>query len=541
MLRGSLASHADLEQILATIAVIVLAIIVHQQSSSRDGKKTKSGGKRNLVFMVSDGMGPASLSMTRSFRQLQRSLPINDVLVLDQNLIGTSRTRSDDSLVTDSAAGATAFSCGLKSYNGAISMLPDYTPCGSVLEAAKAAGYMTGLVTTTRITDATPATFASHVLYRGEEDLIAQQEIGEHPLGRAVDLLMGGGRCHFMPNTTEGSCRGDDRDIISLAQEKHGWNYVHSKRDFDGLKLGSAVKLPLLALLANENMPFEIERRHVEDQWPSLKDMTQTALRALEAATQDSEKGFFLMVEAARIDHAGHGNDPAAQVHEVLAYDEAFTSVLDFLDNSSTTGALIASSDHDTGSLSVARQLTSDYPEYLWYPEVLVNVSHSAEYLSKQLKEYVADHDQISEKDLKSYIDEELVQNGMGILDATNEELERVVKHEIPTAYMFAAMISRRAQLGWTTHGHSAIDVNIYGSEGTETMRGNHENIEIGKFLSDYLSVDVDAVTHDLREKAEAHDSDVSAAWNFGRLPSEEDRMSVSRYYAEHSDLETSF
>ncbi len=74
----------------------------------------------------------------------------------------------------------------MKSYNGAISILPDYTPCGTVLEAAKRAGYMTGLVVTTDITDATPACFASHVKLRQMEDLIAQQEVGEHPLGRGM-------------------------------------------------------------------------------------------------------------------------------------------------------------------------------------------------------------------------------------------------------------------------------------------------------------------------------------------------------------------
>jgi alkaline phosphatase len=170
--------------VLATAAVIVLAVLSQHQTSHPGNQKPKPTGKRNLIFMVSDGMGPASLSMTRTFRQLQGGLPIDNTLVLDQHLIGSSRTRSSSSLVTDSAAGATAFSCGMKSYNGAISMLPDYTPCGTVLEAAKKAGYLTGLVVTTDITDATPACFASHVKMRTEEDLIAQQEVGEHPLGR---------------------------------------------------------------------------------------------------------------------------------------------------------------------------------------------------------------------------------------------------------------------------------------------------------------------------------------------------------------------
>lgn len=128
--------------VVATAAVIVLGVLLSQ--SQQAPQKTKQNGKRNLIFMVSDGMGPASLSLTRSFRQFEGDLPINDILQLDQHFIGSSRTRSSSSLVTDSAAGATAFSCGRKSYNGAISMLPDHTPCGTVLEAAKRAGYITG-------------------------------------------------------------------------------------------------------------------------------------------------------------------------------------------------------------------------------------------------------------------------------------------------------------------------------------------------------------------------------------------------------------
>ena len=85
--------------LLATAAVIVLAVLSQHQTSQQDHKKPKAVGKRNLIFMVSDGMGPASLSMTRSFRQLQGGLPIDDVLVLDQHFIGSSRTRSSSSLV----------------------------------------------------------------------------------------------------------------------------------------------------------------------------------------------------------------------------------------------------------------------------------------------------------------------------------------------------------------------------------------------------------------------------------------------------------
>lgn len=305
--------------------------------------------------MVSDGMGPASLSLTRSFRQHIDGLPINDTLTLDQHLWGSSRTRSSNSLVTDSAAGATAFSCGKKSYNGAISIVPpNYEPCGTVLEAAKRAGYTTGLVVTTDITDATPACFASHVVIRALNDDVAVQEIGDGPLGRVVDLMLGGGRCHFLPNTTSGSCRQDDYDVAGKAQKDFGWTYLDNREGFDSLKAGEDVKLPLMGLFAGRDIPFELDRRNMNDVYPSLSEMAQTAIRALEKATEKSDKGFFLMIEGSRIDHAAHNNDPAAHVREVIEYDRTFKSVLDFLDQSKTEGILVATSDHETGGLATA-------------------------------------------------------------------------------------------------------------------------------------------------------------------------------------------
>lgn len=498
--------------LLATVAVVVLAV-VYQHESSIDRSKPRSGGwgpdgkptgKRNMIFMVSDGMGPTSLSLTRSWRQYTSGLPIDDVLVLDKHLIGSSRTRSSSSLVTDSAAGATAFSCGFKSYNGAISVLPDHTPCGTVLEAAKRAGYMTGLVVTTRITDATPACFAAHANRREYEDLIAEQMIGHYPLGRVVDVLIGGGRCHFLPNTTEGSCRADDKDVVALAKDKYGFSYVDNRKDFDHLN-PEGVKLPLLALLASTDIPYEIDRVHVSDVYPSEGEMARFALATLQAATKDSDKGFFLMIEGSRIDHAGHGNDPAAQVHEVMAHDEAFASVLDFLEDDEVEGVLVSTSDHETGGLATARQLHETYPLYRWYPEVLANASHSGEHLSREWHEYLNEvSDATSRKDKSDKV-AELVTSGLGIADYTQEELDAVIdaKPIWPPSYLFADMISRRAQIGWSTHGHSAVDVNIYASNPDHApgLVGNHENIEVGQFIADYLDLDLEPITTELKDK----------------------------------------
>jgi alkaline phosphatase len=516
--------------LVATAIAIALAVLYshHEQTQPSHGHSNhgkKPHGKRNLIFMVSDGMGPASLSLTRSFRQHVDGLPIDDVLSLDRHYLGSSRTMSSNSLVTDSAAGATAFSCGLKSYNGAISMLPGFTPCGTVMEAAKRAGYTTGLVVTTDITDATPACFVSHVNYRMEEDSIAAQEVGEHPLGRVVDLMLGGGRCHFLPNSSDGSCRQDNRDIVKMAQEKYGWNYVDSRAGFDKLKLGSAVKLPLLGLFAPSDIPFEIDRRTMNDVYPSLNEMARTALKALEAATQDSEKGFFLMIEGSRIDHAGHGNDPAAQVHEVIEYDKTIQTVIDFIDRSDIDGTMVSTSDHETGGLAVARQIHPTYPQYKWLPQALANASHSSEYLGKQLFNYIYTYDPPDKKDLEAYVRNTIVQKGLGIEDAGDEEIKAILDNIVSADYVLADMVSRRAQIGWSTHGHSAVDVNIYGTSGAEILRGNHENTEVGNFLRDYLDLDLTDITNELREKAKTFDGDFKAAagsW-MGARPNEEE------------------
>lgn len=458
--------------------------------------------------MVSDGMGPASLALTRGYRQHIEQLPASDVLTLDRHFWGSSRTRSSNSLVTDSAAGATAFSCGKKSYNGAISVLPDGKPCGSVLEAAKRAGYTTGLVATTYVTDATPACFAAHVARREQMDEIARQEVGDGVLGRSVDLILGGGRCYFLPNTTEGGCRKDDVDVTKIAQDKHGWTYVDSRAGFDALAGGDKASLPLLGLMAPANVPFELDRRSQNDVYPSLKEMATTALRALERATKDSDRGFFVMIEGSRIDHAGHINDPAAQVHEVLAYDATFRAVLDFINSTDTETVLVATSDHETGGLATARQLPGQkYPEYDWYPEVLDRATASCEHLAGQLQAHVDSSSASGGKAaLRQYINKELVRKGLGVDDATDAELDALVAAAADreaTTSLFTDIISLRAHIGWSTHGHTAVDVNIYssGGPGTEVIRGNVENIEVGQFLSSYLDVDVEAITEELQSK----------------------------------------
>lgn len=464
--------------------------------------------KQNIIFMVTDGMGPASLSLARSFRQFRDKLAIDDTLTLDKYLIGSSRTRSNDSLVTDSAAGATAFSCALKAYNGAIGVTPDKVPCGTILEALKLRGYLTGLVVTTRITDATPAAFSAHADYRFQEDLIAEHQLGEYPLGRMVDLILGGGRCHFLPASVAGGCRADSRDLVAEARAK-GYLYVGSRQEFDALQLGDNVSLPLLGLLAPADIPYDIDRD--ERKHPSLAEQTRTALRSLSKASADSDNGFFLLVEGSRIDHAGHQNDPAAQVREVLAFDAAFQEVVDFIDASDVDTLVISTSDHETGGLVTARQVSPSYPDYLWYPEVLLNARHSGEYVTKKIMRQKG----LGHRQFVKYV-QRVFDQDMGLVNHTRQEAEEVVRLSSSAGHLLEYlnnMISVRSQTGWTTHGHSAVDVNIYAYSNSERidaalyqrgpytgLLGNHENIEIGAFMEKLMGVSLQSVTGLLKD-----------------------------------------
>lgn len=286
---------------------------------------------------------------------------------------------------------------------------------------------------------------------RGEEDRIAEQQLGDYPLGRMVDLMLGGGRCHFLSNSTSGSCRGDDRDLVKEAQDKWGFDYIDSRAGFDKLNKGKGIKLPLLGLFAPKDIPYDLDRK--DEDYPSLDEMAEFALNALTEATKDSEKGFFLMVEGSRIDHAGHGNDPAAQVHEVLAYDKTFKRVLEYVNNNAAV--LVSTSDHETGGLALARQLHDSYPQYLWYPQVLANASHSSEHLGAALAAFDGDKDETLD-----FIRNDILKEGLKITDQSDEEIKKLYDSKTFADYVIADMISRRAQIGWSTHGHSGVDVN---------------------------------------------------------------------------------
>jgi len=149
----------------------------------------------------------------------------------------------------------------------------------------------------------------------------------------------------------------------------------------------------------------------------------------------------------------------------------------------------------------------------------------SAEHASRLLRSHTTDEGD----NLKSFISEELVKKGLGIANPKDAEIQLILDNPQLSSYYFSDMISRRARIGWSSHGHTAVDVNIYGSAGSDALRGNHENIEVGKFLREYLDVDVDSVTEELVEKTKTF-SIYGVDWT-GKIPGEEMLQSAERQH----------
>lgn len=452
--------HLTPTSLLFTLAFILpgLAAPVPQVVSQT---QSPSDPPQNVILFISDGLGPAGVTMARDY---VRDVLGGSGLVLDGILTGSVRTFATDSRITDSAAGATAYSAGVKTYNGAISVDTLRRPLGTILEAAEDEGLATGLVATSRITHATPAAFASHVPDRNMENEIAAQM-----MERGVDVILGGGKEFFV---TEGGKREDGRDLIQEARTK-GYHVIESRSE-----LGD-VHTPVLGLFASGHMAFEIDRDSTDQ--PSLVEMTQKAIELLE----DDPDGFFLMVEGSRIDHAAHENDAAAQLHDILAYDQAIAAALDYARRHGNT-LVVSVSDHETGGLSVGRD-----GKYFWDPVMLSRVQTSREVIVGAFQKQAA-------------APGEIMSRYAGIAELTAAEDSLLRNAGVDAGLLHDAVehiISTRAALGWTTGGHTAVDVNLYAfGPGSEKLAGHHDNTHVGKVIAELLNLDLEAVTVKLRQ-----------------------------------------
>lgn len=464
------------------------------ETEDEDGSNGGNGGPTNVILYIGDGQGMPHISAARylkAYREDAEEFPLNVTdtpLHLDRHEAHGSVTtfpNDPEQFVADSAATATSIgsncpdcaasatevSAGVKTYNGAIGGIienGEFVHTRSVLEEARDMGYATGLVSTSRMTHATPAAFAAHVPDRGMEDEIARQYIEESD----VDVLFGGARQYFMPESRE----DDDLDLINAAQGK-GYEYVE-----DANGLNSLSEAPALGLFSEEShMSYYVDRKNGKTDEPGLPDMAEKAINLLEAEGGDT--GFFMMVESARIDHASHANDPAV-VQEQLEADETVGTLLDYAEEHEDT-LVISTADHECGGLS----LGVDGPYQVNF-DVLDELDASNEVLDPAIEEIPS---QVSGSDAEVAsvsLQEEAVEvftELTGIDDVTESEAQ-----ELRSFYRQPReIINERARIGWNSMGHTGEDIPTYAhGPGADFFDGANDNTDIAQVMFEAIGAE---------------------------------------------------
>jgi alkaline phosphatase len=312
------------------IAVLALLSVTTLISATEKSKTKKA---KNVILLIGDGMGLSQISyglITSTNRMnLERF-----------KCVGLSKTSSSQQKITDSAAGATAFSCGKKTYNGAVAVDDNRQPIKTILEIAEEKNYATGLVATCAITHATPAAFIAHQPSRE-----MYEEIAADFLKTDIDLFIGGGLDNFQK-------RKDGRDLTKDLQSKD-YSIITDQNNLWEVK----EQKKIAALIAPKHLAKMQEGRG--DYLPKASEF---------AVNQLNKKGdgFFLMIEGSQIDWGGHANDAEYIRQELMDFDITIGKILDFAEKDGNT-LVIVTADHETGGFALSGNEDKDgniYPAF---------------------------------------------------------------------------------------------------------------------------------------------------------------------------------
>ena len=301
-----------------------------------------SSGAEGLIFVVGDGM---PLGVIKGMHQIrtrvygEKGTNFYSRMIDTNSMVGYMSTDSLSSIVTDSAPASVAWSTGSKTTNRVLASLPDGRPLKTIMELVKTEGYGCGLVTTTRVTHATPAAWVSHQLQRDDEEAIALDYLKFKP-----DVLLGGGSRFFDP-----SRRKDGKDMFKAFSEE-GYDVVREKATLIKPEIGSSKK-SLLGVFSSSHMSYYLDRLNQPElgkKEPTLPEMTIMALQKL----SKNSKGFVLQVEAGRIDHANHSNDAWAAILDTYELDLTLAVIDDYLKANPKT-LVIVTSDHGTSCFGI--------------------------------------------------------------------------------------------------------------------------------------------------------------------------------------------
>lgn len=448
---------------------------------------------KNIIMMIPDGQSVTDTTLARWYK--------GGALAVDELACGLVRTYSSDAPIADSAPSGTAYATGFKSHTGFVGVLPDVNtmpgmpslaeadkrkPVASILEAAQLLGKGTGIIATSEIMHATPADFSAHDPSRKNYDNLSEQEVYQD-----IDVVLGSGEYYLKP---EG--RKDGENLVNELKAM-GYDYITTP---DEMRNSTSSKL--WGMFAPKDLAYEMDRDKSKE--PSLAEMTQKAIDTL----SKNENGFFLLVEGSKVDWASHANDPIGVISDTLAYDDAVGVALDFAKNDGNT-VVISVTDHGNGGMTIGNKSTDNDYDKRKLEEFIAPIKKATKTGEGVEKLFNSDMSNITEVMAQYY----------GITDLTDEEIEAIKNTEAGSMnYTIGPMISERANIGWTTNGHTGEDVPlyIYAPSGCKKLGGVVENTDIAKYMADLFGVKLADATEFLfvpvRKAAEAKSAQV--IWN---------------------------
>ncbi|MBR6389466.1 MAG: alkaline phosphatase [Opitutales bacterium] len=430
--------------------------------------------KAKYVFLfIGDGMSlPQRMAAQNYLKSIgEEGLAINTLAVQSITF-----TRSNNSLITDSAASATAIACGEKTDNHFVGVNPKGERLVSAAEVAKKAGRKVGIITSVTLTHATPAGFYAHNTNRGNE-----YEIGLDLIASGFDYFAGGGIGQYN-NEKSPAYKGS---IYDLAKE-NGYEVFVGAKEFEKIPEGAG------RVIAVENkggaMPYYIDNKETL----RLADFVKKGIGLL-----DNPKGFFMMVEGGKIDWMCHANDAATTIMEILEFDNAVKVALEFAKKHPRETLIVVTGDHETGGLSLGFAGTG----YKLYPERLKNQTGSFDSFKNRLKDGVKKGKIAEFDDTKEILEKSFglkfpddKNDPMRLGSAEKEELKKAFARlkEKPDSPDFAncalRIFNNKAGVAWSSNAHTALPV-ATSAQGvnSQIFSGMFENTEISKNLKKIL------------------------------------------------------
>ncbi|PFM58709.1 alkaline phosphatase [Bacillus cereus] len=453
------------------------------------GNEVKAAAKKaekqpkNVIIMVMDGTSSSVTTLARWYKGAP--------LALDQIVSGGVRTYSAESAITDSAPAATALATGNKSNSGYVGVLPSvvnspglkpiieeckFHPDANVLEGAKRSGRATGIIATSEIQHATPAGFSAHHANRKNFEVIGEQQVYQK-----IDVVLGGGKAALLPPTSSG-IRKDNEDLVKVIQNK-GYDFVETKNALLNSKSNK-----IWGSFSSNALAFDIDRAATNPEQPTLSQMTEKAIQTL---SKDKD-GFFLFVEGSKADWAAHANDPIGMISDVLAFDDAVTAALKFAKKDRNT-MVIALTDHGNSGISIGNSNTTkgyDTTPVSAFITPLKKAKMTLEGATNKLKDDLSNIKEVAAL--------------YGLDNLTNNESEKLkaAQKKADIGPILTTLLANRANLGFTTGGHTGEDVFLY-SYGPQKPYGLVQNTDIAKTMARAMGFQLGDITKKLFLDAE--------------------------------------